>query len=419
MPLSTTGCARAASPLPLSLLALSLLAAPAATQHAATPQAQPDAPTLQPVLMLGRVASPRQVLAKQDPVAVAMLEQGLKWLLAQQDKDGRWNADQFMGEAAQGDAEVRASMGTGRATLDAALTGLVVFALSREGVAKRTDPQHTAILRGVHWLAQQQNEAGVFAANAGHDFIYGHAIATLGMWAATAATGSAEARTAAEKGYEYLEKHRNPYSVWRYQPRDNDNDTSVTTWATLAYLAAHEQNHKINRAATNLIGVWIDQVSTPDGRVGYTKRGEPSSRNVRNAERFPPQHGEAMTAAGLLCWSVLGRSAKDHPVTQKSADLLLAKKPTWEPKEGKVDHCYWFFATEAFRHFDGDGKQEWAQALVDALQKGQRADGAYGGSWDPIDPWGEDGGRIYSTALSVLALQGLYPLRDAPKPAAK
>ena len=35
----------------------------------------------------------------------------------------------------------------------------------------------------------------------------------------------------------------------------------------------------------------------------------------------------------------------------------------------------------------------------------QHADGSRLGSWDPIGPWGPDGGRVYSTAVMTLALQ--------------
>ena len=45
-------------------------------------------------------------------------------------------------------------------------------------------------------------------------------------------------RRYAQHGINYLESHRNPYGVWRYQPRDNDNDSSVTSWCIHAYAAA-------------------------------------------------------------------------------------------------------------------------------------------------------------------------------------
>ena len=33
---------------------------------------------------------------------------------------------------------------------------------------------------------------------------------------------------------------------------------------------------------------------------------------------------------------------------------------------------------------------------------------AFKGSWDPIDPWGGDGGRVYSTALLAMCLEVYY-----------
>jgi len=360
------------------------------------------------ILQLATAADGRAALQKTNGAATAAIDQGLKWLAAHQDKDGRWNADEFMDH----DAKEARTDGSGRAVYDVAVTGLAVLALAREGTAAK--PHHPAILRGVHWLVLQQKENGLLGGNETQDFVYGHAIGTLGLWAAAAATGSAEARTAAEKGIAYLDFHRNPYGVWRYQPRDNDADTSVTTWAVLCYLAAKEQGHKCEPAPLKTAAVWMDAVTDlTTGRAGYTKAGEPSSRAVGRVERFPPEHGEAMTAAALLCRMGLGQTAESHPITARAAALLVAKAPEWDPAKGKVDHCYWFFASEALRHFGGDAQKQWAARLEAALVKGQRVDGAFAGSWDAVDPWGEDGGRLYATALSVLALQGLAPFAPA------
>ena len=85
-------------------------------------------------------------------------------------------------------------------------------------------------------------------------------------------------RQSAQRGIEYLEAHRNPYGAWRYQPRDNDNDTAITTWCAHAYLAARDFRLETSNTAIQMVGVYLDQVATPDGRHGYTKAGEPSAR---------------------------------------------------------------------------------------------------------------------------------------------
>lgn len=367
----------------------------------------------QPVLAIGTVAAPRATLAKVDPDTAAAIQRGIDWLLAHQDDDGRWDADEFVRHD-----EDAPTGGPGNAVHDVAVTGLALLALAREGTAARSDPRHDPLLRGAHWLALQQQENGILGTNTAHDFVYGHAIATLGLWATAAATGSAEARDAAANGVKYLSSHRNPYGVWRYQPRDNDNDTSVTTWAAMACLAGRELGEPIDAESLQNTSTWFRLVTDAAGRAGYTRAGEPSSRDVRNASLFPPSTGEAMTAAAVWCRQCLGDTPAKEPQLVAGRDLLAKKPPEWKPAEGKVDYCYWFFGSEAMRRLGGEGAAQWQRAVAAALLQGQRKDGTAAGSWDPVDPWGDIGGRLYATAMAVLALQARYDVPAlAPKPA--
>jgi hypothetical protein len=52
---------------------------------------------------------------------------------------------------------------------------------------------------------------------------------------------------------------------------------------------------------------------------------------------------------------------------------------------------------------------EWSAALTEAVVKPQRKEGNFKGSWDPqSDVWGEDGGRVYETAIGALTLEAYY-----------
>ncbi len=133
---------------------------------------------------------------------------------------------------------------------------------------------------------------------------------------------------------------------------------------------------------------------------------------MKNAKQFPPELGEAMTAAAILCRRALGLDEEAAPILADAVGLVLAKPPVWQPDTGHVDYCYWFFGTEALRRVGGEPQRAWGEALVGALVDSQRADGAAAGSWDPVDPWGANGGRVYATAMAVLALQGLAALPD-------
>jgi hypothetical protein len=334
-------------------------------------------------------------------------------LLAHQSRCGRWDADEFLADSK---APV-ATHGLGRPTNDIGLTGLVLFALAREGRAPQGDPRRAAIDRAAAWLVDQQQDDGLLGTQVAQDYIYGHAIGTLGLCAAALATNDDKRLDAAKQAVARLEAHRNPFAVWRYQKRDNDNDSSVTAWAVLALLAARELGIAVDPAALKTVRVWFQAVTTPEGHAGYTKAGEPSSRHASDhTAKFPPEHGEAMTAAALLCRSLLGESPATTPVLAASAQRLLAKAPVWDPAAGSIDTCYWFFASEALRHSGGEARTAWAKAMVAAFTKGQRVDGEFRGSWDPSDVWGHDGGRVYTTAMAVLGLQGLYGRADAPQP---
>jgi hypothetical protein len=56
----------------------------------------------------------------------------------------------------------------------------------------------------------------------------------------------------------------------------------------------------------------------------------------------------------------------------------------------------------------GPGWASWNSKLQAAVVETQRGDGNFAGSWDNIDPWGEDGGRVYSTALMTLCMEVYY-----------
>ena len=64
--------------------------------------------------------------------------------------------------------------------------------------------------------------------------------------------------------------------------------------------------------------------------------------------------------------------------------------------------------TQALQQIGGAPWRDWSKALHDAVVPKQRTDGCRAGSWDPIGCWGADGGRVYATAILVLALQAPY-----------
>ena len=351
-------------------------------------------------------ASGRKRIGRRGKQTAISIVRGLEWLKDHQDEDGKWDADEFMkhdtGEPCTG---------PGNGVHDVGITGLALLAFLGDGHTLRSGTYKNTVKRAVRWLLEQQDpESGLFGAAASHDFIYGHMIATLAICEAYGLSDYKLMRKPAQRAINYLESHRNPYLVWRYQPRDQANDTSVTGWGVLAYKSAQDFGLKVNDQALKMCGVWLDQVTDqPTGRHGYQRRGQPSSRHPGDHEqRFPARHGEAMTAVGLLSRIFLGQDPKDRPVMLRAADTIAAKPPVWNPDAGTIDAYYWYYASYALYQLGGPRWTKWAKALDRAVVQTQRGDGNALGSWDPVGAWGEDGGRVYSTAISVLTLEVYY-----------
>lgn len=356
----------------------------------------------------GAPAPAREQVPAGAPPQQTAVDRGLAWLAAHQDDDGRWDCDGFMKH--DGDAAAETA-GAGSAVHDVGATGLAVLAFLGAGNTSRSGPYRDEVRAGVRWLVSQQDEqTGLIGTAQSHDFIYSHAIAT---WALCEDYGLSKARMLkgrAQRALDYLERHRNPYGVWRYQPRDGDHDTSVTSWCVLAYCAGRDFELQVNDNALKVALEYYEQVTDPEtGRHGYTKRGERSSRMPgMHASKFPIKKNEALTGAGLFARFRLGQKPAETPVMDKAAALLNTCPPAWTPDEGNIDLYAWYWASLALYQCGGDAWQAWAPKLSAALREGQQKDGPAAGSWEPISVWSELSGRVGATALATLSLETYY-----------
>jgi hypothetical protein len=334
------------------------------------------------------------------------VHEGLVWLQRHQDADGRWDADEFMKHDTAGEP----CDGPGNPTEDVGVTGLALLAFLGDGSTMRTGPFKSAVRTGVEWLRDQQDPRTGFIGTPSHrDAMYGHAIATLALCEAYGLSRHPGLRKHAQRAIDYVIAARNPGAVWRYQPQGGDNDTSITGWMVLCLVSAREFGLSIDPAALVCAGAWLDQVTDPStGRAGYTRRGELSSRRAEMQRRFPPEKSESMTAVGLLCRVFLGQDPATTPVMTTAAKTLLQRPPRWDTSAGTIDMYYWYYGSFALYQIGGKVWDAWNTEMTAAVLKSQRHDGNAKGSWDPVDAWGEDGGRVYSTAMMTLCLEVYY-----------
>ena len=332
---------------------------------------------------------------------------GLDWLARHQSEDGAWDADGFMGQCRHASGE-RCS-GRGAAAYDVGTTGLALLAFLGAGNTHREGTFKATVAKGLQWLRNQQDAEGCFGSRTDSHFTYSHAIAALAMAEAYGMTKSGVWRNSAQRGLDFVAHCQNPYQGWRYGVRPGDNDVSVTGWMVMALKSGQLANLQVNAAALQDAKALVESLTdATTGRTGYTVRGERPVRASGREAQFPGEHSESMTAVGMLVRIFAGENPASSAAIRAGAELLQKRLPVWEPESGRVDMYYWYYATLAMFQVGESAWTAWENRLEQAVAKSQLTQGCQAGSWDPVDAWGEDGGRVYSTALMTMNLQVLY-----------
>ena len=253
------------------------------------------------------------------------------------------------------------------------------------------------VKRGVQWLMAHQDPEGCVGER-GTKYMYNHAVAALALSEAYGMTASVAIREPAQKAIDFLVAAQNPGKGWRYTARSGDNDTSVTGWAAMALKSADLSGLLFPKTAYEGTRAWLDEVTEGTySRVGYVRKAG-------------PRDSLSMTAIGVMCRIFMDKNKGDARLAN-GCDLLLRDKPRWEPKE--IDFYYWYYGSLAIFQFDGPGGAKWRawnEDMKNVLVKNQNtaSAGCRNGSWEPVDRWSRQGGRVYATALNALTLEVYY-----------
>ena len=332
---------------------------------------------------------------------------GVDWLVAHQDEDGSWDGDGFEKHDPAGDP----SGGAAKDSYDEGLTALATLALARSGAVPlfgETDAQGAALRRALVKLISLQDAEGCYGRRGIKHWIYTQAIGTRAMTEAYRRTGSPLWGDSAQRALDFLAACRNPDGAWRYDVRPSDTDTSVNGAVVQALRAGERSGLTVDRAGYARVLAYLDSATdAATGAVGYQAHTRESARTNEMLKKFPPSQTTAMTSSACVQRLLLGRDARTDPLLAKCLELVRKTPPVWDEVGGRTDLYSWMAGTEALSFVGGDAWLQWKKALRDALLPNQCGPktGARAGSWDPADPWGPDGGRIYSTAAAVLCLE--------------
>lgn len=344
---------------------------------------------------------------------------GLIWLARHQNPDGSWGARAF-----QNQCRGAKCGGPGDDQFNIGLTGLSMLAFTGAGYTSSSRDTYEGICfgdvvrKGALYLVGIQLSDGTFGGVKDGKFMYNQTIATYALTDLYALTMENPAgilfKDPAEKAIRYLVEVQNPTKAWRYQPKNGQNDTSVSGWVAMALKTAEHANIPVPAEAFAGIKSFYDDVTDPTyGKVGYTELGSVAimgHEDPRNTMIQP-----SLTAIGIMVRIFIDKRTTD-PLVKLGVSQILSSLPTWDTsKPGIIDYYYWFYASYCLNQYDGPSGSawnSWNEKMKEVLLKNQRVktDGCANGSWEPLDRWSFEGSRVYCVATNVLTLEVYYRL---------
>lgn len=346
------------------------------------------------------------------------VKNALKWLARHQSADGSWKVQAYTDECnkiARFQTGGKCIPNPGMGDFDAGVTGLSILAFLGAGYSHLSKDNWDGIIvgdvvrKGVQWMMSHQDPEGCVGSRQADKYMYNHTICALALSEAYGLTGSNLFKDQAQKAVDFTIASQNPDKGWRYSSRSGDNDSSVTGWAVMVLKSAEISGLTFPKTGYDGTRNWYDEVTEEQYyRVGYTHKGTGKVYVPNKNENF--EHHEALTAIGMMARVFMDKNKHD-PRLVNGAQLLTRDLPKWEGNY--IDYYYWYYASLALFQYDGPSGQQWNtwnKAMKDALVKNQNqsSTGCKFGSWETVDRWSCEGGRVYGTAINALTLEVYY-----------
>ena len=336
--------------------------------------------------------------------------QALKWLSRHQNPDGSWSTAGYVKNCKE-----PCLPAPGHEDFDGGNTGLAILAFLGAGYSHLSKDTYDGICfgdvvrKGLQWMMAHQDPEGCIGSRNAQKYMYNHTICALAMSEAYGLTGSNLFKDQAQKAVDFVIAAQNPGKGWRYSFRCGDNDSSVTGWAVMVLKSAELSALSFPRTGYDGARAWYDEVTEESyPHVGYDRRGTGKVYVPGVNEHF--EDHPALTAIGVMCRLFMDRRRGD-PRLSMGCDLLLKDLPKWEGNW--IDFYYWYYASLALFQYDGPSGPKWKgwnEPMKEALvpRQNRAGSGCRRGSWEPVDRWSCEGGRVYATAINALTLEVYY-----------
>lgn len=298
------------------------------------------------VLLVLFIRAPSRDRDRELPPATIATSDALQWLVAAQESDGSWNPARW----------------GGRDRWRVGLSGLAISALA--DFEDELPDLRRALDRGVAFLSRQQAADGRFGPPFA-EYLYNHAPATLAILHVMERYPVPELDAVARRAVDHLLSEQSSRGGWGYAGGADAPNAVISAWPLEALLQARAHGRSdLDRSIGSAL-TWLRSLVDGRGRLGYDRPGA-----------FP--HGVA---------------------TPTAVGLGLGASSSWPPGllDGDYDLLALYFLSGAP---SDDVTRERLRRRVASLQV---RSGTHAGSFRSADRWARDGGRVYATALALLA----------------
>ena len=217
--------------------------------------------------------------------------------------------------------------------------------------------------------------------------MYSHGFATLFLSECCGMSKRAELRNKLSLAVRLIVNSQNKEGGWRYYPKKEDADISVTVCQVMALRAAHNAGISVPRETIDRAVKYVTGCQNRDGGFVYMLIGGGESSFPRSAAAIV-----ALNSAGIY----LNRPGIYKAEITRGLDYLTQFRP--EPGVARREQYYeygHYYAVQAMWQAGGERWARWYPAVRDELIARQGPDGS----------WTSTYGSEYATAMCLIILQ--------------
>lgn len=303
---------------------------------------------------------PQIQIEKATPKLRQSISRGLQWLARQQSQDGSFGSQSQYGR-------------------HVGITALACLAFMSDGHVPGRGRYAHNVESGLKFVLEScSKQSGLIAAETSYGPMYGHGFATLFLAEVYGMSHRPDLREKLQKAVTLIVRTQNKQGGWRYHPRPEDADLSVTICQVMALRAARNAGIAVPKSTIDRAVKYVQDSQNPDGGFRYMLDSSGSMF--------------ARSAAGVAALYYAG--LYDSPAIERG--LAYLEKFTPGKTEEQTHYFYGhYYAAQAFYQAGENHWAQWWPAIRHELLTKQAPEGY----------WRGQAGTEYGTAMALIILQ--------------